>query len=462
MIKPAFLFFILSFFIFQIKANDGAFSIGPQGGTIYPENNEQIEMLEEEVIYDESTGQFVTTFFFRNTSNKMQNVIIGFPVAPSDDSENDFSENPPTDHELMNEIKNTFKFETWVDGDYISRELWEIGKGNRYKFAFTTTVTFKPNQTINVVNKFNQGFGYGGDNMGGRFSSIKYILKTGAYWKGNIGKAKIIFHLNKDYHDFETKKDTGLLYMDYIGVFHKHWNASIEPVSFDFVANTITWEFMNFEPDFDIDLSFYNEVGFLLSNEFLNDIDSLSKLITTNDTTRFHELIKGFKKQYKFNDEDISYKKYFFVIYLNTAEQLLHNKGKLDSLTVHYKIRHIINAFAALHDYEFSNPLWTKTFTLFDWYTPRTKTPKYSSEITLYINRLREYESKKLYLKKETEQKDTIMVKGKNKNDYLISETVNINENKIESESYTRLVLFISAIILLIGLILYFFKKKTP
>jgi len=65
-------------------ADDGPYRIDPRGGTIYPINNEHIQMLKETVIFDQSTGELTTTFIFYNTSDKPQTVTFGFPVFPVD------------------------------------------------------------------------------------------------------------------------------------------------------------------------------------------------------------------------------------------------------------------------------------------------------------------------------------------------------------------------------------------
>ncbi|NPA69095.1 MAG: hypothetical protein GXO50_10840, partial [Chlorobi bacterium] len=84
------IFFILLSFFMNLKAfaDDGAYEVGPQGGSIYPINNKYIQMLKEVVVYDQSSGKFTTTFVFYNTSDSVQKVTFGFPVFPSEDSEN--------------------------------------------------------------------------------------------------------------------------------------------------------------------------------------------------------------------------------------------------------------------------------------------------------------------------------------------------------------------------------------
>ncbi len=458
MSKTLYFVLVFSLFAFVAEANDGAFSIGPQGGTIYPENNEHIEMLEEEVIYDEATGQFITTFLFRNTSGEAQSVIIGFPVAPSEDSELFYSNNIPSDDELMNEIKNTFKFETWVDEEYISRELWEIGKGNKYKFAFTTTVTFKPNQIRKVVNRFNQGFGYGGSNTGSNFSRIMYILRTGAFWKGNIGKAKIIFKLNTE----NELKKTGPkydLYQNHLFSYRKGWKSNKTPVSIDSITNTITWEFKDFEPDFDIHFRLYEEFSNGLPVEFLFDIDTLSKYISRNDIGKFEKKLKKLRSYIKINGYQS--KNVFNNIYIAYTDNLLNNTKGIDSITAHYKVRHIINAFAALNNYEFSNPMWAKTFELFDWYTPNTKTPDYSPEIQTLIEKLNTYEKEKQYITEVIIQNET-----NNKpieiNDSVLQKNDSVSETDVKSGNNKWLIVFFFVLLILPGLIVYLLKKRKP
>lgn len=456
--KTLYIVLVFSLFPFVAEANDGAFSIGPQGGTIYPENNEHIEMLEEEVVYDEATGQFITIFLFRNTSGEAQSVIIGFPVAPSEDSEDEYSENPPTDNELMDEIKNTFKFQTWVDGKYISRELWKIGKGNRYKFAFTTTVIFKPNQTIKIINKFKQGFGYGGDNMGGSFSSIRYILRTGAYWKGNIGKAKIIFKLANP-HNLIPQTDTIYrnINSEYVSLTKEkyYWQSFKNPTSVDTINRIITWEFLDFEPDFDIDLTFITGYEGVLDTEFIYYIDSLSACIINKDTICFNKFYTLADKYIYKNQNKGVYER----VYKDFAGVLLNSTEKTDSISVHYKVRHRINAFAALNNYEFSNPMWAKIFELFDWYKPETKTPDYSPEIQSLIEKLTAYEKEKQYITEVVIQNET-----NNKNtefkDVVFQENDSFSETEIESRNNIRLISFIFGLLILIGSVIYLLKKK--
>lgn len=88
-------------------------------------------------------------------------------------------------------------FKCWIDSIETQRKLKSINTDKVYKYAFVTTVKFKPYQTIKVVNTFNHGFGYSSNPISNEYS-IKYILQTSSARKANFDKVKITFLLKKE------------------------------------------------------------------------------------------------------------------------------------------------------------------------------------------------------------------------------------------------------------------------
>ncbi|MEN8121907.1 MAG: hypothetical protein ABFS35_16270 [Bacteroidota bacterium] len=452
----------------KLKANDGAYDIGPQGGSVYPINNENIQMLEELVVYDQVEGAFTTTFIFTNTSDTIQKVIFGFPVWPSYNSEAYYDEghekNKINKQQQIDEIKKTLQFRTWIDGKLISRKLWATDTIDDYKFAFVTTVIFKPKESKKVVNKFKQGFGYGGDNMGRSWRNIKYILKSGTGWKGVIKKVKIVFKMNKE-KNIALTSSSGISKEFLLGLDNYYgyrlirskdgWTFSPKPTSISYEKNIVTWEFKNLEPNFDISLTnTERDFEILCRFSFLEYLDTLSSYIILNDTLGFSKYYKKIKLQKDLFSVKKDYCKIFYNEYGNIflKEHIFDNYSKFTHQT-----RHIINAYAALNDYKFKNEMWLKMFKLFDWYEPTIKVPKYSLYQAEIIDSLLLFEKGQLIIP---------VTEG----DSLADNTaLNVSENKIVSlnikknnQSFSYLIIVVLIILPVLLLILYFKNRNKP
>ncbi|RLD68456.1 MAG: hypothetical protein DRI95_02985 [Bacteroidetes bacterium] len=451
------------FFFVKLKADDGAYTIGPQGGSIYPINNEYIQMLEELVVYNQTKGTFATTFLFTNTSDTVQKVTFGFPVWPSD-AYGDYSDDivNKSKQNQIDEIKKTLQFRTWIDKKLISRKLWATDTIDNYNFAFVTTVTFQPKETKTIVNKFKQGFGYGGDNMGRQWHDINYILKSGAGWKGVIKKAKIIFIMNSE-ENISLNSDT-VVTDDFMGDylsnnymlinFRDGWSFSPNPSNIDYKQNIITWEFYDLEPDFDISLTnTENDFDYICDFAFLGYLDTLSSFIISNDTLKYNKYYENLKSKKGL----FSVKKEYCEIFYNEYGKDFFKKHKLDEYSkLTNKIRHIINAYAALNNYEFSNKMWLKLFRLFVWYNPTTKSPIYDLEQINIIDSLTLFEKGEFYV-------PTIIVEKQDSSNKLGYKNEYENENSDEKTekpdwSYLIIILFILSLITL----LIFKKRKKP
>ncbi len=460
--KYTILIILITAFNFYIRANDGAYSIGPQGGTLFPIVNNNIQMLEETVIYDEARASFTTSFVFFNTTDSLQEVTFGFPVLPSMDSEEYYSGIERSDKEKMKEIKEKLRFRTWVDNQEIHRKLLRVDTSGKYEFAFVFSIQFEPNEKKTVINKFLQGFGYGGDNMGRDWKDITYILETGAGWKGLIEKAKIQFVMNPE-TDLTLYIDTfiDINYRFNDNIFYEikvmnGWEFSPKPTKVDNDKKIITWEFHSFEPDFNIMLTKKTDFDFLRSFDFYTHIDSLSSCIIQNDTVKFVQYLNYLKNKPEIFmvDKELCARMYAEYGKLFDSEYKLENHMELKN-----KTRHIINAIAALNGYKFNNKKWFMTFSLFDWYIPTTKEPTYNHEQKIIINDLLLFEKGK--------KVSTIIVEGPTEIDEdNDSEIIKVLPQKSGNlpNNYTAkyLMLSIAIILIIISVILIrsIIKKK--
>lgn len=431
----AILFLLFYLFLnFEVFADDGAYEIGPRGGSIYPINNKYIQMLKEIVIYDQKKGKFTTTFVFYNTSNSVQKVTFGFPVFPAEDSEDLYDDVTISKEKQIDEINEKLQFRTWVDNEEILREVWATDTTDDYRFAFVMTIEFQPKETKTIVNKFKQGFGYGGDNMGRNWEDITYILKSGAGWKDVIKDAKIIFKMNaeKDLYfrldTFITKKFiSGFGEPGYyrLVTLKEGWEFSPEPTNIDYGKNTLIWEFKNIEPDFNINLmKTENEFDLISAFEFSEYLDTLSSYIISNDTKNFNIYYNKLCKQ---KDLFKITKEYSKMLYEQYGKDILREHRTDDFSKYINQTRHIINAYAALNGYEFSNKMWYKMFKLFDWYNPKTKNPVYDTIQKTNIDSLQLFEKGKFY--------KSILIVEKNKEaNILKNKTDNSRSSKQKNE----------------------------
>lgn len=383
----------LSFFC--LCANDGYYTSSAQGGTLYPMQNQSVQMLEEEVVYNQKAGTFSTRFIFYNTSDQTEEVILGFPVMPSEDEEAYYDEDAPekTKAEIMTEIEAELQFKTWINGKEIARQLWQTDTVDNYEYAFYTPLTFKSGEKIEVLNKFKQGFGYGGTNLGENWTDISYILKTGASWKGNIQNATVRFELEPTdlnyYTDTIIAKRYGIMPTDgyCYTVEINGWNFSPEPTTIDHENSIITWELRDFKPDFDIHIRQSKScVEMQECFDFVDDFDILALYITNNEKDKFEKYIEKLrKKKYLFKNQKENCAK----MYIQYAEDIIARVDTVNNQTLlKSKIRHIVNGLAAIRGYIFKNEQWASMFGLFTWYEPVTGKPHYTAAELEIIDQL--------------------------------------------------------------------------
>ncbi len=115
---------------------------------------------------------------------------------------------------------------------------------------------------------------------------LTYILKTGALWKGNIGKATIIM---KDLGiNFDILKKYGAIY------------PSIEPKGYKIENGNIIWKLYDFEPEQDINV--YWNASYYSSLE--NGIQMLKKEYISDD--EIAEFLYPIDSHYYFGDKVLS------------------------------------------------------------------------------------------------------------------------------------------------------------
>jgi len=179
--------FIFSFFFLFINfyADDSIYN--GNGETVIPITSNQIEMVEETVIIEKSGSNYPydqfkadCTFVFHNTGNDTE-ILMGFPDT--------YRSNEDPMAESSFSISN---FKCSINYKKIKTEFKETEnnpelKNIDYPAAYVWKVKFKKDETKIIRNTYRFG-GYW--SVG--WINLKYILKTGALWKGNIKRATII------------------------------------------------------------------------------------------------------------------------------------------------------------------------------------------------------------------------------------------------------------------------------
>lgn len=278
-------------------ADDGAIGKTPDG--VFPINNTDIVMIAEDIHVNLDDGKVTCNFEFKNTDKVAKKILMGFPAEWDDSSEQ--AKN------FLNYKMVFDNFKTFIAGKEIKvkKEKGLISKYNSpqgigYKSWFTFIVPFKAGQQIKIKNTYKTN--PASDSIGDIFYG--YILKTGASWKGNIGKAKVTFSLGeiKPYEIIE-----------------------INPKEMKFEGNNIVWQKDDFEPTFDLNIT-YNRYKF--SNEFLKNVNS-----ETADNTKIKNLYskvvksKDLKQLKQYYNEALAFKNQGMILYIKSKLDV-NNYGK--------------------------------------------------------------------------------------------------------------------------------------
>jgi len=258
---------IVTLFSFtSVYADDTSLGRTPEG--VFPLQENDVIMESEEITVDLEKNHVECIFVFHNTG-KNKNLYMGFPGKMFDTMDNGLTND--TNLELSH-------FKTFIKGKElpVTREKGvqqnnaensdtldtsntsntsNTSDTSQYSEFFTFTVPFEGDEMVTVRNTYDFVPTY--DSIGNIFTG--YVLKTGAMWKGPIGSAKVTFKLGKiKPYQIEDVKLGG----------------------FKFVGNDLVWERNNFEPNYDLSLS-YNNYRYSakdLSN-LTDDVEKLKKEI---------------------------------------------------------------------------------------------------------------------------------------------------------------------------------------
>jgi len=168
--SKAALIIIISILIFIVGLIGDDTMVGTDAHTVYPINNNDIEMLAESVYIDLVDMKADCYFIFWNTSNETLAAILGFPGNMDEGGDNNVV------------IEN---FQSFVDGDPVDIETRDDTiKLERW---YTKKVVFMPKALKRIRDTYD--ITWSGNTLGESWFS--YVMKTGANWKGKIGKADI-------------------------------------------------------------------------------------------------------------------------------------------------------------------------------------------------------------------------------------------------------------------------------
>lgn len=201
-------------------------SLGRQGETVYPINDNQVWMVAEAVdlrVRSRRT-EVEVSFTFRN-EGPAREVLMGFPVGSP------YREEGRGDPELH-------EFAAWVDGEpldvrrekgvaALASAVDEAGRPLDYPEWLTFSVPFGEGETRTVKNRYWASNYYNSIGM----ISTGYILRTGRVWKGPIGSAVVS------------------VYLDGVA---PHQIISARPAAFRWEDDRLVWRLKEFEPDEDV------------------------------------------------------------------------------------------------------------------------------------------------------------------------------------------------------------------
>lgn len=201
------------------------------GKTIQPLNNVPVQMVSEEVnIFLTSTRANVLCLFTLRNEGKPDTIEVGFPRGWEGDLIEFTAKNA--------RVKGTYPVETMAEkpsyGEYNGEKLpwWKV-----FKVPFEST-----GQTVVIENYYNTFLlPWGKYPFPWNDLLFTYIMKTGALWKGPIETAKITVRLiNIPFNQL----------------------VKVSPEGYTREGNRITWEFRNFKPAQNIEISIMQDVLF--------------------------------------------------------------------------------------------------------------------------------------------------------------------------------------------------------
>lgn len=256
----------------------------PDGRTVALTSSGEITMLAESVSITPADSFFrddwspmmevECVFYLANTTDSPQDVTVGFPidakfgdaytvfpdsmlVAMYDSmyTEEDWTQwyttGPEDGGDAAQEIPEDLNFTAEADGRQLEVSyrhcLYNLEEEMVHMpVAAVWQMHFEPRDTVRLANTFSTAWDYYGGGTGGSYS-FKYILTTGATWKGSIGSACI-----------ELEIPEGLPEPGFTDTLFTCWNWTGSPVV---DGRTVTWEYTDLEPESDLDFTVITRQG---------------------------------------------------------------------------------------------------------------------------------------------------------------------------------------------------------
>lgn len=210
-----------------VWADDAPWSIVGNAGNFT--NNKQIRMASEDVRIRLTNDRMrVHVLFIFKNEGPATKVTMAFP-----DGVEDFKPRKPKDPMAILWMKST------VDGKSVRTTRHKLPKAEHaeYTHVWLKEVAFAAHQTRTVTVDYEATHGDRGD-----FVSDYYILQTGAFWKGTIGKAVITV---------DSSAMKGFTPVTFFKVPRPVWSG--ENLAYKSVASRVArFEFTNLKPNFDL------------------------------------------------------------------------------------------------------------------------------------------------------------------------------------------------------------------
>ena len=243
--KKSFIFILAIFYLPAVLLADAASIVLLPGGNVKPMQNESIKMVKEKINITFLSGRFEVRvdYVFYNSGEK-QTAIMGFPNSRGSDG-------GPENMRYGIEDFKAFAGEKELQVERKETEGPEVTKVVPVYETFT--VDFDAGETKRITNIYSQKYF---DEYGKPIKSAKYILTTGATWKGSIDSIWVNIYSNLPDHDFSKRT---IYVLEESG--DERWYDKVEykldvfPKAYIREDNIIKMLFTDIEPDFDIDIS---------------------------------------------------------------------------------------------------------------------------------------------------------------------------------------------------------------
>ena len=226
--------------LFPMSAYADDATLGGTGITVFPISDTEVEMEEEiiDIVVRDGCSYVTCQFFFHNTGDGT-NLLVGFPTQYPGGYESQEELDEEMEGEYFDEMYVTQLnwFRTFVDGErvHVTVKKGLEPEGNNaddlyFPQWYTWRMHFAADERIKVVNKYWMENSFGGECT----EWISYILRSGATWKGPIGKITVRMQL-EDYNLSATSF------------------PGMQPTYIEENGN-IVWEAENIEPEEDVDV----------------------------------------------------------------------------------------------------------------------------------------------------------------------------------------------------------------